>query len=187
MDRLAAEVRAYGGRPYVIPIGASTPLGAAGFARGVVEIASASVKPDVIVHASSSAGTQAGLIAGCALVGLPSRVIGVSADEPADHLRALVREVLEGLATMLGGKPATIGLDREIEVDDTQVGDGYGIPTAASTEALELVARREGILLDPVYTAKAMAGVIDRVRRGEFNSGQTILFWHTGGQVGYFA
>ena len=74
--------------------------------------------------------------------------------------------------------------DRDIEVDDSQVGGGYGVPTASSTEALELVARREGILLDPVYTAKAMAGLIARVRQGEFNEGQTVLFWHTGGQVG---
>ena len=187
MERLAAGVRHQGHRPYVIPLGASTPLGAAGFARGVAEIATSSVKPDVIVHASSSAGTQAGLIAGCALLGLRPRIIGVSADEPAGTLRTLVRELIEGMASMLGAKSATIGLDREIEVDDAQVGDGYGVPTASSTEALELVARREGILLDPVYTAKAMAGLIARVRRGEFNEGQTILFWHTGGQMGYFA
>lgn len=187
MDRLASEVQGQGGRPYVIPLGASTPLGAAGFARGVAEIATTAIKPDVIVHASSSAGTQAGLIAGCALLGLQARIIGVSADEPADRLRGLVRELIEGMAAMLGAKSRTIGLDREIEVDDAQVGNGYGVPTASSTEALELVARREGILLDPVYTAKAMAGLIARVRKGEFNEGQTILFWHTGGQVGYFA
>jgi 1-aminocyclopropane-1-carboxylate deaminase/D-cysteine desulfhydrase-like pyridoxal-dependent ACC family enzyme len=76
-----------------------------------------------------------------------------------------------------------VGLDRPIEVDDSQVGDGYGIPTAASTDALHLVARREGILLDPVYTAKAMAGLLARVRAGEFTSEQSVLFWHTGGQV----
>lgn len=187
MDRLAAEVREQGGRPYVIPLGASTPLGAAGFARGVAEIATTAIKPNVIVHASSSAGTQAGLIAGCALVGLKSRILGVSADEPADRLRGLVKDLVQGMAHMLGAKSATIGLDRDIEVDDTQVGDGYGVPTAASAEAMELVARREGILLDPVYTAKAMAGLIARVRSGEFHEGQTILFWHTGGQVGYFA
>ena len=187
MDGLAAEVQKQGGRPYVIPIGASTPLGAAGFARGVAEIATTAIKPDVIVHSSSSAGTQAGLIAGCALVGLTPRIVGVSADEPADELRGLVHNVLEGMTGLLGAKSATIGLDREIEVDDTQVGDGYGVPTAAATEAMELVARREGILLDPVYTAKAMAGLIARVRTGEFHEGQTILFWHTGGQVGYFA
>ena len=187
MERLAAEVQQQGGRPYVIPLGASTPLGAAGFARGVAEIATIAVAPDVIVHASSSAGTQAGLIAGCALLGLRPRIIGVSADEPADTLRGLVRDIIEGMAAKLGAKQSTIGLDRDIEVDDSQVGGGYGVPTAASTEALELVARREGILLDPVYTAKAMAGLIARVRQREFDEGQTILFWHTGGQVGYFA
>jgi 1-aminocyclopropane-1-carboxylate deaminase/D-cysteine desulfhydrase-like pyridoxal-dependent ACC family enzyme len=176
-----------GGRPYVIPLGASTPLGAAGFARGVAEIVAAGVKPDVIVHASSSAGTQAGLIAGCALLGLRPRIIGVSADEPADRLRNMVRELVEGMAAMLGAKGSTMGLDRDVEVDDTQIGGGYGVATASSMEALELVARREGILLDPVYTAKAMAGLVARIRQGEFTEGQTILFWHTGGQVGYFA
>ena len=75
----------------------------------------------------------------------------------------------------------------EIDVDDSQVGGGYGIATPASTEAMEMVARREGILLDPVYTAKAMAGLIARLRAGAFSSGTTVLFWHTGGQVGFFA
>jgi 1-aminocyclopropane-1-carboxylate deaminase/D-cysteine desulfhydrase-like pyridoxal-dependent ACC family enzyme len=187
MERLATEVVEQGGRPYVIPLGASTPLGAAGFARGVAEIVAAGVKPDVIVHASSSAGTQAGLIAGCALLGLRPRIIGVSADEPADRLRNMVRELVEGMAAMLGAKGSTMGLDRDVEVDDTQIGGGYGVATASSMEALELVARREGILLDPVYTAKAMAGLVARIRQGEFTEGQTILFWHTGGQVGYFA
>ncbi len=187
MDEVAAELRAKGRRPFVVPLGASTPTGALGFARGVAEIAGSSVSPDVIVHATSSGGTQAGLVAGCALLGLTSRILGVSADDPAPVLRAVVRGILEGVADRLGAKPATVGADRDIEVDDTQVGDGYGKPTPASTEALELMARREGILLDPTYTAKAMAGLIARVRSGEFTSDQTVLFWHTGGQPGYFA
>jgi 1-aminocyclopropane-1-carboxylate deaminase/D-cysteine desulfhydrase-like pyridoxal-dependent ACC family enzyme len=186
MAQVAAELSAEGRRPFVVPVGASTPTGAMGFARGVVELASAGVRPDVIVHASSSGGTQAGLIAGCALVGLGARVIGLSADEPEASLQTIVRALLEGVADRLGASAASVGLDRPVEVDDGEVGDGYGVPTAASTEALELLARREGILLDPVYTAKAAAGLVRRIRSGELHAGHTVLFWHTGGQVAFF-
>jgi 1-aminocyclopropane-1-carboxylate deaminase/D-cysteine desulfhydrase-like pyridoxal-dependent ACC family enzyme len=186
MADAAEELTTAGRRPFVVPVGASTPTGAIGFARGVVELASAGVRPDVIVHASSSGGTQAGLIAGCALVGWRVRVVGVSADEPEATLQSVVGRLLDGIAARLGASPTSIGRDRPIEVDDGQVGEGYGVPTAASTEALELVARREGILLDPVYTAKAAAGLIARVRAGELHAGQTVLFWHTGGQVAFF-
>ncbi len=187
METVAADVRARGGRPVVVPLGASTVTGALGFARGLVEIATSSVQPDVIVHSTSSGGTQAGLIAGAALLGTKARILGVSADDPAASLAATVRALLEGMAERLGAKPASLGADRDADVDDTHVGGGYGVPTPASTEALELVARREGILLDPVYTAKAMAGLIARIRAGEFAESHTILFWHTGGQAGYFA
>jgi len=186
MERTAAELRAAGRRPFVVPIGASTPTGALGFARGVVELSEAGIRPDAIVHASSSGGTQAGLVAGCALVGLASRVVGVSADESRASLAAIVGRLLDGIADRLGARPASVGADRPVEVDDGQVGGGYGVPTSASIEALELLARREGILLDPVYTAKAAAGLIARVRAGEFDRGQTVLFWHTGGQVAFF-
>ncbi|HUF48198.1 MAG TPA: D-cysteine desulfhydrase family protein [Vicinamibacterales bacterium] len=186
MAAVADELRAAGRHPFVVPIGASTPTGALGFARGVVELSAAGVRPDEIVHATSTGGTQAGLVAGCALVGLSARVIGVSADEPAPALQKIVAALIEGIADRLGARPETVGADRPIEVADDQVGDGYGVPTAASTEALELFARREGLLLDPVYTAKAAAGMLARIRSGEFTHGQTVLFWHTGGQVAFF-
>jgi 1-aminocyclopropane-1-carboxylate deaminase/D-cysteine desulfhydrase-like pyridoxal-dependent ACC family enzyme len=183
MARIAAEVTAAGGRPVIIPLGASTAIGALGFARGVVELARAGVRPDVIVHASSSGGTQAGLIAGCALVGLAPRILGVSADEPAASLARTVADLIGAMAARLGAKPGTMGADRPIEIDDTQVGKGYGVPTEASIEAQQIVARREGIALDAVYTAKAMAGLVARVRAREFQANQTVLFWHTGGRV----
>lgn len=186
MNQAAAEVRAGGGTPFVIPMGGSVPTGVLGFARGVLELSSARIRPDLIVHASSSGGTQAGLIAGCALVGLPARVLGVSADEPAAALTLTVRALLNGVADRLGARPVTIGADRDIEVDDRWVGEGYGIPTPASREARTLIARREGIVLDSVYTAKAMAGLLALVRSGSVSKGQTVLFWHTGGQgLGY--
>lgn len=183
MARLAGELESAGRRPCVIPLGASTPVGAAGFARGVEELTASSLRPNVIVHATSSGGTQAGLVAGCALFGLSPRIIGVSADDPAPAIREVVTGLIDGLARLLGARPASLGADKPIEVDDDFVGGGYGVPTPASTEALELVARREGILLDPVYTAKAMASLIARIRTGEFTAEQNVLFWHTGGQV----
>ena len=186
MEAAAQELRDAGRLPQVIPLGASTPTGAIGFARGVAEIATSGERPDVIVHASSSAGTQTGMLSGCALFGLRTRVIGISADEPAPALADTIRALLSGVAARLGARPASLGADDSIDVDDSQVGDGYGIPTPASIEATELVARTEGIVLDPVYTAKAMAGLIARVRAGEFAPDQTVMFWHTG-STGFFA
>jgi 1-aminocyclopropane-1-carboxylate deaminase/D-cysteine desulfhydrase-like pyridoxal-dependent ACC family enzyme len=181
MEEAAAALRARGRRPFIVPLGASTPTGALGFARGLAEVAERGLSPDVIVHATSSGGTQAGLVAGCALFGLRARVIGVSADDPAETLRAVIAGLLDQIATRLGAAPASIGMDKPIEVDDRFVGAGYGIPTPAATAALELVARREGIVLDPVYTAKAMSGLLARIRASEFSRDETILFWHTGG------
>jgi D-cysteine desulfhydrase family pyridoxal phosphate-dependent enzyme len=187
MLRVAEELETERRRPFVIPLGASTPLGAAGFARGVEEVLTAGISPTAIVHSTSSGGTQAGLVAGCGLFGVKTRVIGISADESTDSLTAIVRRLLTDLAALLGASTAAVGMEHDIEVDDQFVGDGYGIPTPASTEALELTARTEGIVLDPVYTAKAMAGLIARVRAGSFTSNDRVLFWHTGGQAGLFA
>jgi len=187
MEAVAGELTAAGQRPFVIPLGASTPIGAAGFARGIEEVLAAGFRPDVIVHASSSGGTQAGLIAGCALYGLKARVVGISADESSNTLAAIVRSLVEALAERLGGSGAAVGADREVVVDDRFIGKGYGVPTAESREALTMVARHEGIVLDPVYTAKAMAGLIGRIREGAFSPDETVLFWHTGGQAGLFA
>jgi L-cysteate sulfo-lyase len=187
MEVVAEELRQEGRRPFVIPLGASTAVGAAGFAMGIQEVLASGLRPDFIVHSTSSGGTQAGLIAGCALFGLKARVIGISADDPAPVLSTTIRGLLESLAQRLGGSPASVGADGQIEVDDGCVGGGYGVPTEASREAMTLVARHEGILLDPVYTAKAMAGLIGRLRRDSFSASDKILFWHTGGQPGFFA
>jgi 1-aminocyclopropane-1-carboxylate deaminase/D-cysteine desulfhydrase-like pyridoxal-dependent ACC family enzyme len=186
MEAIADELRAAGRRPFVVPLGASTPIGALGFAKGVAEIVAAGIRPTVIVHSTSSGGTQAGLIAGCALLGLRARVVGISADEPAPSLARTVGDLLDQMAVRLGAKRETLAGEHPIEIDDSEVGAGYGLPTAASTEALELTARREGILLDPVYTAKAMAALLARLRTGAFRAEDTVLFWHTGGQTGFF-
>jgi D-cysteine desulfhydrase family pyridoxal phosphate-dependent enzyme len=184
---LAERLRAEGRRPFAIPIGASTPLGALGFALAVAELVDQMPAPDVIVHSTSSGGTQAGLVAGCRLLGLHTRVLGISADEASASLQGQVRAIISGIADLLDMDPERLSRGTAIEVDDRFVGDGYGIPTEASREAIELAARTEAIFLDPTYTAKAMAGLIAYVRQQKFKEHQNVLFWHTGGQVGLFA
>jgi L-cysteate sulfo-lyase len=186
MARIAGDLRAAGRNPVEIPLGASTPLGALGLALGIGEMVEQGIVPDVIVHATSSAGTQAGLTAGCTLFGLPTRVLGVSADETADTLRGDVRAIIAGMGDLLGVDGAALADARPIEVDDTFVGDGYGIPSEASREAVDLFARTEALFVDHTYTAKAAAGFMAAIRRGVLTSAQTVLFWHTGGQVGLF-
>lgn len=181
MEDVAADARQCGRRPFVLPVGGSTPLGACGMARAVAELSQAGLRPDVLIHASSSAGTQAGLIAGCALLGLPSRVIGVSADEPAAALGGRVSDLIDRMAALLGARAGTLRGVHPVEVDDSQVGSGYGVPTSESEEAMTFLARTEGIVLDPVYTAKAFAGLLARLRAGAFRPDQTVLFWQTGG------
>jgi 1-aminocyclopropane-1-carboxylate deaminase/D-cysteine desulfhydrase-like pyridoxal-dependent ACC family enzyme len=186
--RAAAErLRADGRRPFEIPLGASTPLGALAFARAMAELLAQGPAPDVIVHATSSGGTQAGLVAGASLLGSPVRILGISADEPAPVLAKTVADLVSGIDDALGSAGALAAATPAAEIDDSFVGDGYGIPTAASNEAASLAARTEALFLDPTYTAKAMAGLIAGVRGGRFRSDQTVLFWHTGGQVGLFS
>jgi 1-aminocyclopropane-1-carboxylate deaminase/D-cysteine desulfhydrase-like pyridoxal-dependent ACC family enzyme len=182
MERIAADLRSSGGRPFVIPLGASTPIGAMAIARGVGELVAQGIRPDVIVHASSSGGTQAGLIAGCALYAPATRVIGISADDPAHEIRAVVLRLVAGVESALDLPAGALGGATRCEVDDTFVGAGYGIPSDESRVAQELGARFEAVLTDHWYTAKALAGLINRARRGEFDAAGSVLFWHTGGQ-----
>lgn len=184
MQAVAEELTREGRKPFVVPVGGSTPVGAMGVARAIAELGADGLRPDVIVHASSSGGTQAGLVAGCALFGNRARVVGVSADEPAAALVATVEDLVDRLAIALGARPETLRGPHPIEVDDSQVGDGYGIPTPQAQEAAELLARTEAIAVDEVYTAKAMAGLIARIRDGAFAKSDTVLFWHTGGLIG---
>jgi D-cysteine desulfhydrase family pyridoxal phosphate-dependent enzyme len=187
MEQVAAQLRREGRRPFVIPIGASTPLGAMAFTLAVAELVDQMPAPDVIVHSTSSGGTQAGLVAGCRLLGLPTRVIGISADDTSASLQSQVNAIIEGMEHLVPLNPTELSTGTAIEVDDRFVGAGYGIPTDESREAIDLAARTEAIFLDPTYTAKAMAGLIAGVRERRFREDQSMLFWHTGGQVGLFA
>ena len=185
MEQAADELRARGRRPFVIPLGASTAHGAAAYALAIGELITQMPAPDTIVVATSSGGTQAGLVAGCALHGLTTRIVGISADDPSAAIAAEIRRILADLERLIGVDAGGLA-GAPVEIDDTFVGGGYGVPTPESTGAIELCARTEALFLDPTYTAKAMAGLIARARGGKLTTGIT-LFWHTGGQVGLFA
>ncbi len=187
IDDAAAQLARERRRPFTIPLGASTPLGALGFARAIGEVLEQMPAPDVIVHSSSSGGTQAGLLAGVALHGITTRVIGVSPDDPAASIAGRVRDILQGMGPLLGVDGAALAGARPIEIDDAFIGDGYGLPSDASREAQRLAAQREAIFVDNTYTAKALAGLIAAVRARRIPADATVLFWHTGGQVGIFA
>lgn len=185
MEAVAERLRRAGRRPFVIPVGASNATGALGFVRAVGELVRQGCVPDAIVHSTSSGGTQAGLLAGCSLWGLPTRVIGISADRSGDELRSEIVTIVEGVERRVQSSRRLLADDPVI--DSSYAGDGYGIPTPASRAAIELLARTEGLFLDPTYTAKAMAGLIGHLREGRFGSDETVLFWHTGGAVTLFA
>lgn len=183
MAARAEALKADGKRPYVIPGGGSNPVGALGYVNAALELVQqandAGLVVDQIVHATGSSGTQAGLVAGLVAIdcGIPALGIGVRA--PAEVQHANVLELAVATAGHLQASRAPTAAD--VEVDCDHVGPGYGVPTPESREALELLARLEGILLDPVYSAKGMAGLIARIRRGEYAPGQNIIFIHTGG------
>jgi 1-aminocyclopropane-1-carboxylate deaminase/D-cysteine desulfhydrase-like pyridoxal-dependent ACC family enzyme len=190
MHSIAARLRSEGAKPYEVPLGASTPLGASAFALAVGELVGqlpSGDVPEVIIHASSSGGTQAGLAAGCVLHDLPTRVIGISADDPAQSIGDEVRRIVAGMESLAGNGGRDLAARAHIEVDDSFVGEGYGLASPASHEAQALAARTEALFVDHTYSAKALAALIAYVRAGRFSPEQTVLFWHTGGQVGLFA
>jgi D-cysteine desulfhydrase family pyridoxal phosphate-dependent enzyme len=179
------EAWSAGQRPYLVPYGGSNPTGAAAYAYALQELLQQELHPDWIVFASSSGGTQAGLVAGAHLLGYPGRILGISVDEPATVLQTRVAELASETAERLG-KPRQFS-SAEIMINDDYLGGGYGVLGPGEIEAIQLFARREGLLLDPVYTGRAAAGLIDLARKGFFKAGETVLFWHTGGTPALFA
>jgi L-cysteate sulfo-lyase len=188
MEVVAEEVRSKGGMPYTIVGGGSNAIGALGYVNCALELVAQandmSLRIDHVVHATGSAGTQAGLVAG--LEGLRSHIpvlgIGVRA------ARTLQEENVYKLACAtadLMGMTGAVARDRVVANTD-YVGPGYGKPTDAMIEAINLLARTEGILLDPVYSGKGMAGLIDLIRKGHFKPTENVVFLHTGGSVGLF-
>ena len=188
MVAVAETLRAQGERPYLIPGGGSNALGALGYvvcAQEIVQQVNERGLPiDGVVHATGSCGTQAGLVVGLEAMnsGIPVLGVGVRAAREAQETNVYK------LACLTWEK---MGLRGELRRDSVQancdyVGAGYGRPTPGMVEAVTLLAQYEGLLLDPVYSGKGMAGLIDLIRKGHFRKGQNIVFVHTGGSVGLF-
>ena len=189
LEAAAQAERDAGRKPYVIPYGGSNATGAAAYALAFEEVwaqmQDRGLHFDRVVFASSSGGTQAGLVVGAKFCGYQGQVLGISVDKTGGHLR-------ERIAALLSLTAAYLGWDLDLAPGDVQVNDdflggGYAVLTAAEREAVRLAARREGLLLDPVYTGKAMAGLLGLIRRGEIGPDEKVLFWHTGGVPALFA
>ncbi len=189
MGEVADEIQAEGKSAYLIPLGGSNGLGALGYVVGMQEALSQleakRLKIDAMIFASSSGGTQSGLIVGARALEFSGRILGISNDHSAGTLKEKIVAILAETAQTLG-LPGHYSQE-VVEVNEDYLGAGYGIMGEAEREAINLVASLEGILLDPVYTGRAMAGLIDLIRRGAFFSNQNILFWHTGGTPALFA
>jgi L-cysteate sulfo-lyase len=188
LAKLAEKLRAAGRKPYVIPGGGSNPVGALGYVNAAIElIAQANdvgLRIDHVVQATGSAGTQAGLIAGLAGIRSGVPLLGISVRAPREKQEESVFGLACATAALCGCEGAVRRQD--VVANGEYVGGGYGVSTAGSLEAIKMLASLEGILLDPVYTGKGMAGLIDLVRKGHFTKGQNVVFVHTGGSVGLF-
>jgi len=181
-------LRAAGEKPYVIPGGGSNRVGALGYVSCAQELMQQAddmgLRIDRVVTATGSAGTQAGLVVGLEGMNAGVPVLGIGVRLPRDRQEANVHRLAEATAEYVGVRG---GIARSaVAANCDYVGPGYGQPTPGMTEAVLTLARLEGVLLDPVYSGKAMAGLIDLIRKGEFGKGETVVFLHTGGAVGLF-
>lgn len=189
MEAVAEELRAAGDVPYIIPGGGSNPTGALGYVGCAEEIlnqcSEAGIVPDRIVSATGSAGTQAGLLVGIAANSGQIPILGIGVNAPRDVQEQKVFQLAVETADFVGASGCVSREDVVANCD--YVGDGYGVPTEAMNEAVLMLARLEGLLFDPVYSGKALAGMIDLIRRGEIGADETVVFVHTGGSAALFA
>ncbi len=187
-SNVADRFKSEGMRPYFIPGGGSNEIGALGYAVCAQEIveqgAATDIKFDWLVMATGSTGTQAGLVAGFQAMGHDLPVMGVSVRQPRDRQIEAVRALTQRTLVKLAARNTT---PEKVIVDDGYVGEGYGVPANSTHEAIALAARSEGVLLDPVYSGKGMAGLIGLVRQGFFKPTDNVLFLHTGGSAALFA
>lgn len=189
MDEVVDELQAGGRRPFAIPLGGSNAIGALGYVAAMYELVeqcrAMSVSFDAVVFATSSGGTQAGMVAGARAVGYAGRVVGISVDHPAGEFKQTLVPLANATAERLALSASFEAGD--FDVRDDYLGGGYGVMGDPEREAIALAAQSEGLLVDPVYTGRALAGLIDLIRKGEFKPGQNVLFWHTGGTPALFA
>ncbi len=185
LDDTFREAWSSGLRPYMIPYGGSNTTGASAYVFALKELIDQSFLPDWIVFASSSAGTQAGMVAGARIMSFTGKVLGISVDETEADLQSHVASLASATADFLGEKVNFHPQDTLVCAD--YLGGGYGVMGPPEIEAIRLFAREEGLLLDPVYTGRAAAGLIDLIRKGYFKPDENVLFWHTGGTPALFS
>jgi L-cysteate sulfo-lyase len=189
MEQVAEDLRAKGRRPYIIPFGGSNAIGATAYVVAMQEyldqMSEAGLSFDAIVFSTSSGGTQVGLVVGARHFGYKGRIIGISITYPADELKSSLVSIANETAIRLG-LPLSFKVD-DFEINDDYLGDGYAVMGEREREAIRLMAQTEGVFVDPVYTGRAMAGLIDLIRIGKLRRGQNVLFWHTGGTPALFA
>lgn len=188
MQAKSEELSAAGRTPYIIPGGGSNPIGALGYVNCAIEtLAQAndrSIKIDHFVTATGSAGTQAGLVVGLEGTNSGIPLLGIGVRAPKDKQEENVYRLAAETAKLLG-MPNTVSRNKVVANSD-YVGDGYGIPTASMIEAVKMMAQDEAILMDPVYSGKGLAGLLDLIRQGAFKKGENVVFLHTGGSAGLF-
>lgn len=183
-----SRLQAQGRRPYVVPFGGSSLLGCLGYASCALEIADQFAEtgmPDAIVLPVGTGGTYAGLVAGFHLLGIEVPVIGYCVFDKVESARVRLDGCLQDIAAFANLDASS--LSRRIEIDDGALGPGYGLPDHATLEAVQWAGGSLGLIVDPVYTGKAMAGFLQRRREGRFSGMRRVLFLHTGGQPGVFA
>ena len=176
---------ASGRKPYLVAYGGSNPTGALGYAFAMEEFMKQNIHTDWIVFGTSSGGTHAGLVLGQRVFGYKGKVLGISIDEPEAWLKDRVSKLASDASEKIGERIAFTG--DGVLASEAYCQAGYGVLTDAEREAVRLFAKHEGLLLDPVYTGRAAAGMIDLIRSGFFKKDETVLFWHTGGQPALFA
>lgn len=189
MEQAADKAKEEGRKPYIVPMGGSNALGALGYVACAEEIMQqaffSGVPIDHIVIACGSAGTYSGLLFGLRGNNCHIPITGISVLNSKEVLQRRIAEIIEKIADYLG---VNVPIPQEtVSLFDEYLGEGYTVPTAGMIEAVKLVARTEGILLDPTYTGKAMAGLIDLTRKGYFKKSDNVLFLHTGGLPGLYA
>ncbi|KLN61805.1 cytochrome C biogenesis protein CcmE [Kiloniella spongiae] len=186
---LADNLREKGKKPYFIPGGGSNTIGALGYANAMEELIyqadTTGLKIDKIVHATGSAGTQAGILAGLHAMSAPIDVIGISVRAKREAQIANVHKLAAATSELIGTK-TELSID-VVKAHDDYVGSGYGQPTDSMVEAISIVAQQEGIFLDPVYSGKGMAGMIGLIRQGVLKKDENVVFIHTGGSASLFA
>ena len=189
MAEVAAEVEAAGGRPYLVPGGASNAVGALGYVNCALELLEQTDRRgftiDHLVTATGSAGTQAGLVVGLKAARPEVPLLGIGVNVPREQQEGKVYKLACETAEYIG-KPGLVARE-DVVANCDYVGPGYGLWTESMNEAVLLAARLEGLLFDPVYSGKALAGLIDQVRKGSLRDADNIVFLHTGGAAGLFA